>query len=136
MSKSIKSLIDSKCFGCEFWDYDKNKCSTFFCTKEYDGKCRPIQVSSKTEPIDKKSLTQEEIDDIIKESEIITMTMFDKTTIVIAKLPNGFVIVESSSCVSPENYDVTVGKEICMERIENKIWELEGYALQKKLGGK
>lgn len=136
MSKSIKSLIDSKCFGCEFWDYDKNKCSTFFCIKEYDGKCRPIQVSSKTEPIDKKSLTQEEIDDIIKESEIITMTMFDKTTIVIAKLPNGFVIVESSSCVSPENYDVAVGKEICMERIENKIWELEGYALQKKLGGK
>lgn len=136
MSKSIKSLIDSKCFGCEFWDYDKNRCSAFFCTKEYDGKCRPIQVSSKTEPIDKKSLTQEEIDDIIKESEIITMTMFDKTTIVIAKLPNGFVIVESSSCVSPENYDVAVGKEICMERIENKIWELEGYALQKKLGGK
>ena len=81
-------------------------------------------------------MTQEEIDDIIKESEIITMTMFDKTTIVIAKLPNGFVIVESSSCVSPENYDVAVGKEICMERIENKIWELEGYTLQKKLGGK
>ena len=48
-------------------------------------------------------------------------------------LKNGFVIVESSSCVSPENYDADIGKEICRERALNKIWELEGYKLQSKL---
>ena len=136
MNKDIKNTLNEKCFGCEFWDCAKSRCSAFFCRKEHNEKCRPLQVSTKTEPIKKNSLTQKEIDDIIKSSEIITMTIFDKTTIVIAKLPSGFVIVESSSSVSPENYDVNIGKEICMDRIENKIWELEGYALQKTLGGK
>ena len=49
------------------------------------------------------------------------------------QLPNGFVIVESSSCASPENYDVDMGVDICIERIKNKIWELEGYKLQNEL---
>lgn len=50
-----------------------------------------------------------------------------------ATLPNGFVIVESSSCVDPANFDMKVGEEICMDRLVNKIWELEGYKLQSKL---
>lgn len=59
--------------------------------------------------------------------------MGDKTCVVMFTLKNGFVIVESSSCVSPENYDADIGKEICRERALNKIWELEGYKLQSKL---
>lgn len=81
----------------------------------------------------KNTLTQKDINDIIKETEIKVLTMFDKTTIVVAKLPSGFVIVESSSCISPENYNVNLGKEICIERIKNKIWELEGYKLQEEV---
>lgn len=50
-----------------------------------------------------------------------------------ATLPNGFVIVESSSCIDPTNFDMSVGEQICMEKLENKIWELEGYGLQSKL---
>lgn len=58
-----------------------------------------------------------------------------KTTVVRAVLKNGFEIVESSSCVSAENYDEKLGEEICMERIRNKIWELLGFLLQTAVGG-
>ena len=46
------------------------------------------------------------------------------------KLKNGFVIVESSVCVDPKNFDIEIGREICGNRIKDKIWELEGYNLQ------
>ncbi|MFT8930026.1 MAG: Gp49 family protein [Sporolactobacillus sp.] len=78
-------------------------------------------------------VTQEHIDEIFEHSEIKVQTVFNKTTIVSAKLPNGFVIVESTGCVDPANYSEEIGKEICIERIKNKIWELEGYLLQDKL---
>lgn len=78
-------------------------------------------------------VTEERIEEILEEAEIETYTVFDKCTIVACKLPNGFVIVESSACVSPENFDESLGFEICLEKIENKIWELEGYKLQEEL---
>ena len=53
-----------------------------------------------------------------------------KTVIVLARLKNGFTIVESSSCVDPDNFDVNIGVECCCERIKSKIWELSGYVLQ------
>lgn len=81
----------------------------------------------------KPTVTQEMVDKIIIDSHIEVMTIFDKCTIVACKLPNGFVIVESSACVSPENYDEETGIEICIDRIANKIWELEGYKLQDAL---
>jgi hypothetical protein len=81
----------------------------------------------------KNTVTQEHVDEIMRNSEVFTDTYYDKTTVVTAKLPNGFVIVESSSCVDPANYDVQLGIDICLERIKNKVWELEGYVLQTKL---
>lgn len=79
------------------------------------------------------TLTQEMIEEIMNNSEITFQTIFDKCTIVSCKLPNGFVIVESSACVSPENYDEEIGIDICLQKIENKIWELEGYKLHDML---
>lgn len=75
----------------------------------------------------------ETIQKIAESAEIEIMTVFDKCTIMAAKLPNGFVIVESSACVSPENYDEDLGASICAEKIIQKIWELEGYKLQSEL---
>ncbi|MGN0449538.1 MAG: Gp49 family protein [Ruminococcus sp.] len=60
-------------------------------------------------------------------------TVYDKVTVVNCKLPNGFVITVASGAVDPANYDEEIGKEICLSRIENKLWELEGYALAKKI---
>ena len=73
------------------------------------------------------------IDDLIARSEITVKTLFNKTTVVAMKLPNGFVLVESSSCVDPRGYDEAVGVQICKQRLENRLWELEGYRLQERL---
>ena len=79
------------------------------------------------------TITQEHIDKIIDKTEVQIMTVYDKCTVVTAKLPNGFVIVESSACVDKANYNEEMGAQICVERIINKIWELEGYKLQCEL---
>lgn len=79
------------------------------------------------------SISQQMADDFIRETEVITMG--DKTTVVRAVLRNGFEIVESSSCVSAENYDEKMGAEICMEHIKNKVWMLLGFLLQTAVHG-
>jgi hypothetical protein len=81
----------------------------------------------------KNTVTQEQIKEIMDNSHFLIKTFLNKTTIVICQLPNGFTIVESSSCVDPANYDEQIGAEICKKRIENKVWELEGYKLQDSL---
>lgn len=81
----------------------------------------------------KNTVTQEQIKEIMSNAEIKIQTVEGKTTIVHCVLPNGFVIVDSSSCVDPANYDEVIGSEICLKRIENKVWELEGYVLQNLL---
>lgn len=79
------------------------------------------------------TVTQEQIDDLLNHAEINSMNVFDKCTIVTVLLPNGFILTESSASVSPENYNEEIGKQCCLERITNKLWELEGYRLQCKL---
>jgi len=63
-------------------------------------------------------------------SSIETKTMGEKTTVVRCVLRNGFEIWETSTCVDPKNYSQKIGEQICMERIESKIWELLGFMLQ------
>lgn len=61
--------------------------------------------------------------------------MGDKTTVVRAVLRNGFEIVESSACVSAENYDEALGAQICMKHIKDKVWMLLGFLLQTAVHG-
>ena len=81
----------------------------------------------------KYAVTKRQIDELLEKSEIKVETVYDKVTIVNCKLPNGFVITESSGAVDKVNYDEKIGTEICIERIQNKLWELEGYVLAKQL---
>ena len=78
-------------------------------------------------------ITYEYIAEIMENSEFEVFTSFDKCTIVSCRLPNGFVITESSACVNPENYDEEMGANICIDKITNKVWELEAYRLQQRL---
>lgn len=78
-------------------------------------------------------ITQEIIDRMMERAETKITTVFGKCTIVSMQFENGFVLVGSSACVDPANYDVKLGTEIAKKQIENKLWELEGYALQKAL---
>lgn len=81
----------------------------------------------------KNKITGSDVDNIISKSKIMSTTAFDKCTIVACQLPNGFVVVETSSCVDPANYDEELGFNACMNRIKDKVWELEGYLLQSNL---
>jgi hypothetical protein len=79
------------------------------------------------------TVTQEQINELYDKSEKEIWCVFNKTLVIACKLPNGFVIAESSSCVDPPNFNIEIGKGIIEERIKNKIWELEGYKLQSQL---
>ena len=81
-----------------------------------------------------RTVTHEHVIATIAKEEFIDHN--HKTTIGIFTLVNGFVIVEASSCVDPANYNAEMGKTICRERAVNKVWELEGYALQSELHNK
>lgn len=82
---------------------------------------------------DKPSIGQQMVDDFIVSAEV--QTMGEKCTVVRAVLRNGFEIVESSACVSKENYDETLGAEICMKKIKDKVWFLLGFLLQTAVNG-
>ena len=92
----------------------------------------PLEVNGKLKT-KAPSISAEMVERFIDHHEAVTMG--GKTTVVRAVLKNGFVIVESSSCVSAENYDEKLGEEVCMERIMNKVWELLGFLLQTAVGG-
>ena len=77
------------------------------------------------------TVTQEQIDKLLEEAYIQTDTRFGKCTIVTVRLKNGFILTASSACVDLKNYDEELGKNICLEHIKDRLWELEGYALQK-----
>lgn len=75
-------------------------------------------------------VTQEEIDALMASAEYTVTKAYGKATVVTAKFPNGWTMTEQSACVDPANYDHNLGVELCKKRIEDKLWELEGYRRQ------
>ena len=54
-------------------------------------------------------------------------------TVCALTLQNGTHVVGESACVSPENFDIAIGKEIAFNNARSKVWLLEGYLLKEKL---
>lgn len=81
----------------------------------------------------KTKVEEKDIDDLINNAEIDVKTILDKCTVVTVRLKNGFILTESSACVDPKNYDEEIGKKICLDKIRDNLWLLEGYKLQDKL---
>ena len=92
----------------------------------------PLSINTRLNT-DKPSIGQEMVDDFIAHTEV--QTLGDKTTVVRAVLRNGFELVESSFCVSKENYSEELGAQICMKKIKDKIWFLLGFLLQTAVHG-
>ena len=78
----------------------------------------PLSINTRLNT-DKPSIGQEMVDDFIAHTEV--QTLGDKTTVVRAVLRNGFELVESSSCVSKENYSEELGAQICMKKLKDKV---------------
>jgi hypothetical protein len=73
---------------------------------------------------------------ILEEASVaVTHRVFGKMCIVAVQLKNGFVLIGQASCVDPNNYNEVLGYEYAMRDIEDQLWKLEGYALQKSLAG-
>ena len=81
----------------------------------------------------KNKVTEERIEHLMETAEYEACVAFDKCVVLMAKFENGFIITESSACVDPENFDMELGVSICRQHIEARLWEMEGYALQKSL---
>lgn len=82
------------------------------------------------------TVTQEQVMAVLSKAEkIVQHRVFGKCTVVMVKLPNGFVIVQSTGCVDPANYDEAIGEKECMAKIESRIWAMEGYVLANRIAG-
>ena len=81
-------------------------------------------------------ITKEQVKDNMQDVICSTAIEFDKpVTYVTVRMKNGFTIRESTTCVDPANYSEEIGKQICLEKIEDKVWFLLGFLLQEKVSG-
>lgn len=82
----------------------------------------------------RNTVTKEQVDEILSTAETQTIKILGKpATLVGIKFPNGFVLVETSICVDPKNYDEEIGKSVCLEHLEPQVWKLLGFNLQTEL---
>lgn len=51
-------------------------------------------------------------------------------TLCVLVLRNGFTVTGESACVSPGNFDETLGRQIARKSAIAKVWPLLGYALK------
>ena len=57
----------------------------------------------------------------------------ERVTICVLTLRNGYTIVGTSACASPENFDATIGRKIARQKATQQIWPLLAYALRSVL---
>ena len=87
--------------------------------------------------IKKNTVIIEEVKANMQDVFVTTITAHDKpVTFVEVRMLNGFTVRESTTCVDPANYDEEIGKQVCLKRIEDKIWMLLGYEKQYEVSAK
>lgn len=58
-----------------------------------------------------------------------------RMTFCVLQLKNGFTVTGESACVSPENFDAQIGRDIARANAIEKMWLLLGFRLADKLAG-
>jgi len=82
-----------------------------------------------------KSVRVEQLDELIANSEIEFIRVFETSTIAAVRLPNGFTLIGHSACVSPEMFNKEIGEEIALDNAKQQLWSLEGYKLKSEMAG-
>lgn len=78
-------------------------------------------------------VTPEEVKENMQDVIVRTLDDFGKPcTYVTVRMKNDFTLRELTTCVDSANYNEEIGKQVCLKKIEDKVWFLLGYALQKK----
>ena len=91
-----------------------------------------VELEIQAKNLNAPRLTSEDIDATIAGEDYY---VFPGTTLTVCclKLKNGFAVTGESAAVSPENFDVEIGKKIARSNARDKIWALEGYLLRDYL---
>ena len=112
--------------GYKIYYQNKDKYISWCPKKEFEKQYLQLEEEDK--------ITQNDVDIFIE--EIKTIKMGDKTTVTQTICKNGFIITDASTCVNAKNFDMEIGKQCCIKRIKNKIWEYLGFLLQSANGFK
>ncbi len=82
-----------------------------------------------------KSVRVEQLDELIANSEIEFIRVFETSTIAAVRLSNGFTLIGHSACVSPEMFNKEIGEKIALDNAKEQLWSLEGYKLKSEMVG-
>lgn len=77
-------------------------------------------------------LRPSDIDEVIKASTYTNLPD-GRTVVCQLTLRNGFTVIGTSACVSPENFDQVIGNKLAYEKARNEVWGFEAYLLKEKL---
>lgn len=54
-------------------------------------------------------------------------------TVCVLILRNGFTVVGTSACASPENFNEEIGRKVARQKAVEQVWPLMGYALRSDI---
>lgn len=54
-------------------------------------------------------------------------------TICVLVMRNGFTVIGTSACASPENFNAEIGRKVARQKAIDQVWALEGYLLRDKI---
>ena len=84
--------------------------------------------------IEEKGLTSPLVTPAMLESKIKSeeYLVFEGSTFTacLLTLENGFTVLGESPSVSPENFDVEIGRKIARDNAKNKIWAMKDFYLK------
>ena len=78
----------------------------------------------------KDRMSEINIDILLEKSKIKVESINNKVVIVVVRLENGFVLIETSSFLDIDKFDEKSGVDKCMSKIKTRLRELETYRLQ------
>ena len=95
-------------------------------------KCKEIEQKIQDKGLAAPRLTPADFESVIVDE---MYHIFDGTTTMVCclELKNGYTVTGESACISVDNFDEEIGKNVARTNAVNKIWMLEGYLLKDKL---
>lgn len=81
------------------------------------------------------AITKNDINVFVGDNGYMSDILDEKTSLVKCTTRTGFVLYDTSSCVSPKNFSHDIGCKICVNNITDKLWGYLGFVLQWGLNG-
>jgi len=75
------------------------------------------------------------LNDILDKVVSVKYVVLDDTTttVCVVTMKNGFVVLGSSACADPKQFNKALGEQYSYADAIDKVWPLEGYMLREKL---